>query len=200
MIMQRITICFCLVAFFALTNCDRENFNEITEIPEEVTPAEVEFQQGFALKAQEEDVFVSEGDARRFIGANNFTSYALTSGTIICNGGASYTASTGGNGANFFILDFYVFEGEEYVTQVGITAEVDGQPMVLFSLVSPGTGCEYQNSELSITEITETEITGTFTGDFFRIDGPLGNDLPCSGYVYVGEYTASFSMPYEDCE
>jgi hypothetical protein len=199
MIMQRITICFCLVAFFALTNCDRENFNEVTEIPEEVTPAEVEFQQGFALKAQEEEVFVSEGDARRFVGSNNFVSYALTSGTITCTGGASYTASPGANG-NFFILDFYVWDGEEYPTQVGITAEVDGQPTVLFSLFSPGTGCEHQTAELEITEITETEITGTFTGDFFRIDGPLGNDLPCSGYVYVGEYTASFSMPYEDCE
>ena len=40
--MQRITICFCVIAFFSLTNCDRENFNEVIEIPEEVTPAEVE--------------------------------------------------------------------------------------------------------------------------------------------------------------
>jgi len=196
--MQRITICFCLVAFFTLTNCERENFNETIDIPEEVTPAEVEFQQGFALKAQEEDVFVSEGDARRLVGAGNFLSYVLTSGTITCTGGTSYSASA--NGDDFFILEFYVFEGEEYVTQVGITAEVDGQPTALFSLFSPGTGCEHQKAELTITEITETEITGTFTGDFFRIDGPLGNDLPCSGYVYVGEYTASFSMAYEDCE
>ncbi|MEQ8703960.1 MAG: hypothetical protein RIC19_08560 [Phaeodactylibacter sp.] len=196
--MQRITICFCLVAFLSLTNCERENFNEITEIPEEITPAEVEYQQGFALKAQEEDIFVSEGSAKRFIGANNFTSYALTSGTIICEGGSAY--STSYNGSNFFVLDFYVFEGEEYVTTVGITTEVDGQPMVLLGLISPGSGCEYQTAELTITEITETEISGTFTGDFFRIDGPLGNDLPCSGFVYVGEYTAAFSMPYEDCE
>jgi len=198
MIMQRITICFCVIAFFALTNCERENFNETIDIPEEVTPAEVEFQQGLALKAQEEDVFVSEGDARRLVGAGDFVSFVLTSGTITCNGGAAYTVSSSGD--DFFILEFYVFEGEEYVTQVGITTEVDGEPMVLFSLFSPGTGCDYQTSELTITEITETEISGTYTGDFFRIDGPLGNDLPCSGYVYVGEYTASFSMPYVDCE
>lgn len=196
--MQRITICFCLAAFFTLTNCDRENFNEVTEIPEEVTPAEVLYQKGFSLQAQEEEVFITDGVARRFVGANGFTSYVISSGTIVCEGGSAY--STSYNGSNFFILDFYEFEGENYVSQVGITTEVDGQPMVLFSLISPGSGCEYQKAELTISEITETEITGTYTGDFFRIDGPLGTDLPCSGYVYVGEYTASFSMPYEDCE
>jgi hypothetical protein len=199
--MQRITICFCVIAFFTLTNCERENFNETIDIPEEVTPVEVEFQQGFALMAQDEEIFVSEGSGRRFVGIDDFTLYALTSGTIICNGGPAYSASPNSTDNSFFILDFYVYEGEEYVTQVGITTEVDGQPTILFGQVSPGSGCEYQKAELAITEITDTEISGTFTGDFFRIDGgPLGNDLPCSGHVYVGEYTASFSIPYEDCQ
>lgn len=49
-------------------------------------------------------------------------------------------------------------------------------------------------------EIIEMEIIGIFIGDFFRIDGLLGNDLFCSGYVYVGEYIVFFSMFYEDCE
>ncbi len=198
MIMQRITICFCLAAFFILTNCDQENFIEITEIPEEVTPAEVEFQQGFALKAQEEDIFVSEGSAKRFIGGNGLISYAISSGTIVCEGGSGY--STSYSGSNFFVFDFYEFEGDQYVTRAGITTEVDGQPTVLFSLVAPGSGCQEQNVEVTITDITETEISGTFTGDFFKMDGPIGSDLPCSGFVYVGEYTAFFSMPYEDCE
>lgn len=196
--MQRITICFCLVAFFTLTNCERENFNETIDIPEEVMPAEVEFQQGLALKAQEEDIFVSEGMARRFIGVDSFTYYALTSGTITCNGGGAYSISSDGD--NFFMVEFYIFEDEPYLWQVGLVAEVDGQPTVLLSQVPAGSGCEYQNAELTITEITETEISGTFTGDFFRIDGPMGNHLPCGGHIYVGEYTASFSMPYEDCE
>lgn len=52
--------------------------------------------------------------------------YVLIFGMIICNGGVFYIVSIGGNGVNFFILDFYVFEGEEYVIQVGIIVEVDG--------------------------------------------------------------------------
>ncbi|MCI4647465.1 hypothetical protein [Phaeodactylibacter sp.] len=196
--MQRITICFCLIAFFALTNCDRENFIDVTEIPEEVTPVEVEVQQGFALKAQEEDIFVSEGSAMRFIGADGVFFYAISSGTITCEGGGAY--STSYTGPNLFFVDFYEFEGEHFVTQAGITTEVDGQPTVLFSLVAPGSGCQEQNVEVTITEITATEISGTFTGDFFKMDGPIGSDLPCSGFVYVDEYTASFSLPYEDCE
>ena len=196
--MYRIKICFCLAACFILTNCDRENFNEVTEIPEEIVPAEIEIQQGFALKAQEEDLFVSEGSAKRFVGSGSTYFYAVSSGTIVCEGGSAY--STSYTGPNLFFVDFYEFEGEHFVTTAGISTEVDGQPMVLFSLISPGSGCQEQTVELTITEITDTEISGTFTGDFFRIDGPLGNDLPCSGFVYVGEYTASFSLPYEDCE
>lgn len=102
--MQRISICFCLIAFFALTNCDRENFIDVTEIPEEVTPVEVEVQQGFALKAQEEDIFVSEGSAMRFIGADGVFFYAISSGTITCEGGGAY--STSYTGPNLFFVDF----------------------------------------------------------------------------------------------
>ncbi len=196
--MQRITICLWAIVYIALVSCERENFLEITEAPEAAPPTTVEYQQGFALRAQEEDVFIAEGTAKRITGAGGFTSYAISSGAIICEGGSAY--STSYTGENFFVLEFYEFEGEHYVTQAGITTEVDGQPTVLFSLVPPGSGCQEQTAAVTINAITETEISGTFTGDFFRMDGPVGNDLPCGGFVYVDEYTASFSLSYEDCE
>lgn len=197
--MQRTTIYIfmLLTAGWAFMSCEREDFNETIDIPGEVTPTEVEIAQGFALMAQDEAVFISDGSAKRLVGGGN-TLFAISSGTIICEGGSSY--STSYDGENFFALEFIEVAGEYFVFRAGLTTEVDAQLMTLFSLVPPGSGCQEQLAEVTITSLTEDQISGSFTGDFFKMDGPLGNDLPCGGFVYVGEYTASFSLAYEDCE
>lgn len=198
-IMQRTTIYIFLLlsAGCAFMSCEREDFRETTDIPGEAAPTEIEFEEGFALRAQDETVFLADGSAKRFVGSTS-TMFAITSGTIICDGAFGYNLEH--TGSNAFILQFLEIEGNYYTNFVSLTAEVDGAPRLLFSLVPQGSGCQQQPREITITSLTDDHISGSLTGSFFSLDGATSPDLPCSGFTYVGEFTASFSLAYEDCE
>lgn len=198
--MQRITIYtfLLLLSGFGLMNCERENFNEVIDTPEVLAPTEVEFEEGFELRTQGTSLLRTEGSARRFVGATA-NAYAITSGTIVCEGASGYSIEPGG-GPNFFSFYFLEFDGNYIALNVALTVEVDGVRRILFALVPPGSGCQEQSNEISITSLTDDHISGSFTGTFFSLDGPSSPDLSCSGFTYVGEYTAAFSLAYEDCE
>lgn len=177
--------------------CDRENFNEVNEIPAELTPTVVEFEGGFALRAQNETVFLADGSARRFASPGS-TLFVISSGTIVCESNSGWSVNY--EGPNFFSLGFFQGEDGFSAFNANLTVEVDGVPKVLFAFVPQGSGCQEQSTEVTITSLTDDHISGSFTGSFFSLDSAANPNLPCSGFTYVGEYTASFSLAYEDCE
>ncbi len=187
-----------LLTGFGLMNCERDNFNEVIDTPEVLVPTEVEFEAGLELRSQGTSFLQTEGSARRLVGPTA-NAYVITSGTITCEGGSVY--STEYQGSDFFTFEFSESEGSFFAYNIILTAAVDGvSRRVLFALVPPGSGCQDQNNEVIITSLTDDHISGSFTGAFFSLDGPLSPDLPCFGFNYVGEYTAFFSLPYQDCE
>lgn len=176
--------------------CDRANFATVTDSPLPVDTTVVEFEEGFAFRRPNGDVSFSEGMAKR---GNGW--FAISSGLIACNGPDGYnTTWDGSNGNLFFTLDFYEFQGDYFVTRCDITTAVNGQQMTLLSNVPVGSGCPNNLSALTISELTDDMVSGAFTGDFFQISGMLSDTLPCSGFTYVGQFTATFSLPYEVCE
>jgi hypothetical protein len=72
--------------------------------------------------------------------------------------------------------------------------------MTLLSLVLPGSGCPENFAEITITELTDEHISGTYTASFFRFGDVISDTLPCNGFIYVGDFTAEFSLPYEVCQ
>lgn len=178
-------------------SCDRENIESITDVPIVEPPVEVDIIEGLAFQAYNGDLIINEGSAKRLGTPGNYL-FALSSGTITCIDPSSYSTSYNGN--SYFNLEFYEFDGEYYTFQANITTEIDGVPISLRGLVPPGSGCQEQEITLTITELTDDHISGTFSGDFFKMGSQIGSDLPCSGFVYVGEFTAEFSMPYELCQ
>ena len=190
-----------LVAFFfgctIFLACDRENIESITDLPYDEPPVEIEIFEGMAFQAYSGDMIFTEGSAKRLGDAGSYL-FALSSGVITCSGPDGYTTSYDGN--SFFNLEFYEFEGEYFPFQATITTEIDGVPISLLSLVPSGSGCQEQQVEVTITELTDDHVSGTFSGDFFKMGSQIGSDLPCSGFIYVGAFTAEFSMPYEVCQ
>lgn len=178
-------------------SCDRENIESITDVPQTEPPVEVDIFEGMAFQAYSGDVLFSEGSAKRLGDAGNYL-FALSSGVITCSGPDGYTTAYEGN--SYFNLEFYEFEGAYYTSQATITTEIDGAPTTLLSLVPAGSGCQDQEVVVTITELTDNHVAGTFRGDFFKMGDVLGPTLPCFGFVYVGEFTAEFSMPYEVCQ
>lgn len=189
-----------LIALFLTTfffACDREDIYQITDTPIEGPPVEIEYQQGFAYQTLDDNVILEEGSAKR-IGADESFSMVITTGTISCDGGSVYSVQY--SGSNFFIIEFYQFDGVNYPTRASITTEVDGQTMTLESFIPAGSGCDQADPVLTISEFTEDHIAGTYTADFFRFGEVMNDTLPCFGFVYVGEFTAEFSLPYDTCE
>lgn len=191
-----------LVAALCVTGllaCEREDYYVIEDTPVD-EPVEIDVFNGFAFQAYNGDEIITEGAARRLnTGPDDSYTMVLTSGAVVCDGPNGY--STTSDGDQYFNIAFVAAADGEYYPYLGIlTTEVEGQLMTLHSLVPAGSGCPQNIAEITIEELTDDHVTGTYTASFFRFGETIDDSLPCNGFEYVGEFTAEFSLPYEVCQ
>ncbi|MFK7937206.1 MAG: hypothetical protein AB8G22_27070 [Saprospiraceae bacterium] len=182
-------LCLLLLLLATIYSCEKENFNYVLDeaIPE--PPVIIEKEEGIIQLTFNDE---PSDTLRGFAKTEDNIVYIISNGEIECRGDGSFRAQ----GSLF--MNLIRFDEIAFVNSVSFAREINGEEV---SLMAEGTlfDCGRNRPLVELEEISDSEIKGKLTADFYIFDVDGGGDCE-ELWTYYGELTLAFAIPVEPCD